>query len=278
MSPTAFAVVLVAAFLHAFWNALIKASGDRAVSLGLVALAHAIIGGVVVMMVPLPSRETFVFLGISTVIHWLYYYLIFHSYRLGDLSLVYPIARGIAPMLVTLGAWAAIGESLPAAGWAGVLAISTGVLLLSWRSVLAGVGSPSVLLALATGVNIASYSIIDGMGVREAGHTLSYVGWLFLLEGFVILYLIVTRPHDFVGLKPSTWALGLFGGVCSALAYGLAIYAMSVAPIGLVSALRETSVIFAAGIGIIWLGERPWKPRVLAAVVVACGVGLIAIA
>src|SRR5690606_33104961 len=140
----------------------------------------------------LPSREAFVFLGISTVIHWLYYYLIFHSYRHGDLSLVYPIARGIAPMLVTLGAWAAIGEELPAAGWAGVFAISAGVLLLSWRSVIAGVGSPSILLALATGVNIASYSIIDGMGVRVAGDTMAYVGWLFLLEGVVILYLVAT--------------------------------------------------------------------------------------
>ena len=278
MNPTAFAIVLVAAFLHAFWNALIKASGDRAASLGMVALAHAVFGAVVVTMVPLPSREAWGFIAASTVIHWLYYYLIFHTYRLGDLSLVYPIARGIAPMLVTLGALATIGEELPPAGWAGVLAISAGVLLLSWRSVVAGVASPSILLALATGLVIAAYSVVDGMGVRVAGDTLAYVGWLFLLEGVVTLFLVATRPLDFVGLKRRTWALGLFGGFCSALAYGLAIYAMSLAPIGLVSALRETSVIFAAGIGILWLGERPWRPRAAAAVIVALGVALIAIA
>ncbi len=278
MSPTAFAIVLFAAFLHAFWNALIKASGDRAISLGMVALSHAIAGGVMVTLVPLPSREAFVYIGISTVIHWLYYYLIYHSYRLGDLSLVYPIARGIAPMLVTLGALATIGESLPPAGWAGVAAVSTGVLLLSWRGIFAGAGSPSILLALATGLNIASYSVVDGIGVRVAGDTLAYVGWLFLLEGFVTVYLVAIRPLDFAGLKWRSWALGLFGGFCSALAYGLAIYAMTLAPIGLVSALRETSVIFAAAIGILWLGERPWKPRAVAALVVALGVALIAIA
>ncbi len=277
MSSTAFFIVLVAAMLHAFWNALIKASGDRAVSLGMVAMAHAIFGAVVVTQVPLPAREAWVFLAASTVIHWLYYYLIFHSYRLGDLSLVYPIARGIAPVLVTLGAWLAIGEDLPPLGWAGVMAVSSGVLLLSWRSVLTGLASPSILLALATGVNIASYSIVDGIGVRASGHALSYVAWLFLLEGFVTVYLVATRPLDFAGLKWRSWAIGLFGGFASAVAYGLAIYAKTLAPIGLVSALRETSVIFAAAIGILWFGERPWRPRAIAAAVVAVGVALIAV-
>ena len=278
MSTTAFAIVLFAAFLHAFWNALIKASGDRAVSLGMVAMAHMIFGAVAVTQVPVPPREAYPFIAASTVIHWGYYYLVFHAYRLGDLSLVYPIARGIAPMLVTIGALLAIGERLPPLGWAGVLTISAGVLMLSWRSVRAGLGSPSILLALATGANIASYSVVDGIGVRTTGHTLSYVAWLFLLEGGVAVYLVATRPLDFVGLRWRSWALGLFGGLCSAGAYGLAIYATTLAPIGLVSALRETSVIFAAAIGVIWLHERPWRPRLLAALVVAFGIIMIALA
>jgi drug/metabolite transporter (DMT)-like permease len=278
MSPTAFVIVLCAAFLPAFWNALNKASGDRAVSLGMVAMSQTNFGAVVVNQVPVPPREALPFIAASTVIHWGYYYLIFHAYRLGDLSLVYPIARGIAPMLVTVGALLTIGERLPPLGWAGVVAISAGVLMLSWRSVRAGLGSPSILLALATGVNIASYSVVDGIGVRTAGHTLSYVAWLYLLEGVVAIYLVASRPLDFAGLRLRTWALGLFGGLCSALAYGLAIYATTLAPIGLVSALRETSVIFAAAIGIIWLHERPWRPRLAAAAVVAAGIVLIAIA
>lgn len=278
MSPTAFAVVLLAAFLHAFWNALIKASGDRAVSLGMIAMAHMAFGAVTVTLVPLPPAAAFWFIGASTVIHWLYYYLIFHAYRHGDLSLVYPIARGIAPVLVTMGALVTVGERLPPAGWAGVIAVSAGVLLLSWRSVVAGVLSPSILLALATGLDIAAYSVVDGIGVRVAGDTLAYVAWLFLLEGIVAIYLVATRPLDFAGLRARSWALGLFGGLASAAAYGLAIYAMSIAPMGLVSALRETSVIFAAAIGILWFGEGPWRPRALAAAIVALGVGLIATA
>jgi drug/metabolite transporter (DMT)-like permease len=285
VTGTALAIVLLAAVLHAVWNAMIKASGDRAVSLGLIALGHTLLGGVATLFVPLPSAAAFVFILASTVVHCLYYLLIFHAYRLGDLSLVYPIGRGSAPVLVTLGAFLALGETIPAGGWAGVFAVSCGVLLVTWRGgrhapprSLEASSRPAILLALATGATIASYSVIDGVGARTAGDTATYVAWLFLFEGVIFAWFLATRPLDFATLRARSWAIGLAGGFISAAAYGLAIHAKTIAPIGLVSALRETSVIFAAGIGVVLLGERPWQPRLLAAAVVAAGIVLIALA
>lgn len=278
MSTTAFAIVLAAAFLHALWNALVKASGDRAVMIGLILMGHVLFGVALSFFVPLPSWESTPYIAASTIIHWGYYFLIYHAYRLGDLSLVYPISRGMAPMLVALGAMWAVSETLPILGWMGVVAVSLGVLLLSWQSLKGNISLPSIWLAIATGFDIAAYSVVDGMGARVSGTTVGYMAWLFICEGFVLFFLLATRAKWFLRMGPRIWMVGIIGGLASALAYGLAIHAKTIAPIGLVSALRETSVVIAAGIGVIWLNERPWKLRVVAAGIVATGIVLIALA
>ncbi len=278
MSGTAFAIVAAAALLHALWNAMVKASGDRAVTLGMIALGHLILGGIAACFLPWPGWQTAPYIAASTIIHWGYYWLIYHAYRLGDLSLVYPISRGVAPVLVTLGAMTAVGETLSAMGWAGVLAVSAGVMLLAMGEVRRGVSGAAAGLALLLGLVIAAYSLTDGTGARVSDSVAGYIAWLFVCEGIAAAWLLAIRFRRLRGLGPRPWALGIAGGIASAVAYGLAIWAKTIAPFGLVSALRETSVVIAAGIGMVWFGERPWRPRLLAALVVAGGAAAIALA
>lgn len=278
MSSFAFALVLMAALLHASWNALVKASGDRGITLASIALGHVAFGAVLAWFAPLPGWQALPWIAASTVLHWGYYWAIYHGYRLGDLSLVYPISRGMAPMLVALGAWVVLGESVSGTGWSGIAAISGGVLLLAAGSVRRGVDPRAIMLGAALGVIIASYSVVDGTGARLSESSLAYIAWLFLCEGFVAGWLLWRRRRDLGQLGLRSWTIGLVGGVASALAYGLAIHAKTIAPVALVSALRESSVVIAALMGVVLFGERPLLPRLLASCIVLAGIVVIALA
>lgn len=275
MSAGVVAIVLCAALMHALWNALIKGAGDRTVMLGLIALGHVIPGFALALNLPAPDPASWKFIAASTVIHWGYYYLLNLAYRSGDLSVVYPIARGAAPLLVALGAWAAVGEALPPLAWVGIGAISGGIFLLARPSRLGHAHKGSVLAAFGTALTVAAYSIADGIGVRASQEALAYVAWLFTAEIFVAAYVLGTRHRRLRAMSGRTVIIGLAGGVISGGAYALALYAKTIAPIGMVSAMRETSVIFAALFGVIWFGEGPKRQRLVAAVVVCAGVILI---
>jgi drug/metabolite transporter (DMT)-like permease len=272
-----FGIVLLAALLHAGWNAMVKASPDRALTLGWISFGHVVLGAFLVPFVPIPAIESWPFIAISTFVHWAYYLMLFHSYRLGDLSRVYPISRGAAPVLVALGAQFFVGEILPLGAWLGVLSVSAGIILLSKETNPSKSSVGATLAALATGVCIALYSIADGMGARAAHSAIGYVAWLFLCEIFVTGYIFYKRRGDMFKQDSSVWRNGAVGGVVSACAYGLVIYAKSLTLLALVSTLRETSVIFAALIGIFLFGERPWKLRVLASSIVLVGVVIMAL-
>ena len=228
--------------------------------------------------VPLPDPVLLPYIAASTVIHWGYYYFLNTSYRFGDLSFVYPVARGMAPLLVALPAFIWLGEALPAGAWAGMICISAGILILGVRRGGTGASLPALIMALLTGGTIALYSLVDGVGVRLAEQALTYIIWLFIAEGFVILYIFLPRMERLRAQTRRQVVIGLAGGVLSALAYALALYAKSKAPLGMVSALRETSVIFAAMIGLIWFGEGPARPRMIAAAMVAAGIVMLALA
>ena len=278
MTSTAFVLVLLAALLHAGWNALVKASGDRGFTLALIAGGHLVLGAVLAWYAPLPGWQAVPYLAGSTVIHWAYYWAIFHGYRLGDLSLVYPLARGSAPLLVALGTLAVLGEQVNGWGWTGIAAISGGVLLLAAGSLRRGVDPRAVMVGMALGFIIAAYSVVDGTGARLSETSLAYIAWLFVCEGIFAVWLLWRRRRDLGQIAARTWMVGLGGGVASALAYGLAIHAMTIAPMALVSALRETSVVIAALIGTLLFAERPVLPRLLAACVVLAGIVAIALA
>ncbi len=275
MSAGIAAIVLSAALLHALWNAVVKGAGDKTIVLGLIALGHVVPGVVVVSLMPGPGWAVWPYLLASTVIHWGYYYFLNVAYRLGDLSVMYPIARGLAPVLIALGAQVWIGEALPVLAWVGILCVSAGIMVLTRGLFSGALPMPGILAALACAVMVASYSLVDGVGVRLSENALGYVGWLFVLELMVAVFIFSTRMDRLRAVSPRTIALGFLGGIISGTAYGLVLYAKTLAPLGLVSALRETSVIFAAMIGVLWFGEGPKGNRLVAAAIVAAGIVLI---
>lgn len=275
MSAAILALVLAAALMHALWNAMLKSAGDGTIMVGFIALGHVIPGLVLVTILPLPDPAAWKFIIASTVIHWLYYYLLNKAYRTGDLSVVYPIARGLTPVLIASASWLVLGEALSALAWLGVIAVSAGIFLLVRPDRLAHVPPIALWAALGTAMSIAAYSMADGMGVRASGASPSYVAWLFVAEIFVVAYVFGTRSARLRRIGGRAVALGLAGGMISALAYGMVLWAMAIAPLGLVSATREVSVIFAALIGVIWFREGPRQQRLLAAVVVFAGVFLM---
>lgn len=271
-------IILAAAMLHATWNAIVKTAGDRTVMLGVVALGHTVPGAVMVVIFPLPSVEAFLYIGLSTVIHFGYFAMLGQAYRYGDLSVVYPIARGIVPAVVALWAFLFLGEVLPTQAWFGIGLVALGIQIPSWSALKQGVGGAALGFALATGVCISAYSLVDGVGVRLSGNTLSYWAWGAFLHLFIVAFVAVRRRADLGRLPTNTWVLGLVGGMVSMIAYGLVLYAKNFAPLGAVSALRETSVVFAALIGFFLLGEGNWVRRMLAACLMMLGVALIGLA
>ena len=278
MSSSLVLIVLTAAFLHAFWNALVKGSGDKTIVLGLIALGHVVPGVAITVLAPLPGWDALPYIIASTLLHWGYYYFLNLAYQKGDLSLVYPITRGLAPVMVALGAQIWIGESLPVLAWLGILAVSAGVMVLSQGIFKTAVPKTSIVAAVIVATLVASYSLVDGIGVRLSDSIMGYIGWLFAAEACVALFIFKTRWARLRLLPVKTWLLGFIGGILSATAYALVLYVKTEAPLGVVSALRETSVIFAALIGVIWFGEGPKIRRLLAGVIVGVGTILIGLA
>jgi len=275
MSPFIVALILSAALLHAVWNTIIKTAADRTTTLGLVAFGHVLPGAVMVVILPLPNAESFFYIAASTIVHFGYFYFLGRAYHHGDLSVVYPIARGIVPALVSLWAWLLLGEVLSPLVWAGISLIVSGILLSNWKAVRSGIGTTALTLSLATGFCISVYSLVDGVGVRLSGNTLSYWAWGAFLHLFIAVFAGMRRRHTLAALPIRIWGVGIAGGMVSMTAYGLVLYAKNFAPLGAVSALRETSVIFATLIGFLLLKEGNWKRRLGAAVIMACGVALI---
>ena len=271
------AVVLAAALLHATWNALVKVEGDRVVTLALVSTVWLGLGGLLAAALPLPAPASWPFVLASTALHYGYLLSLLWMYREGDLSQVYPIARGSAPLFLAGLSAAVAGEALPAPEWAGVALVGAGLLSLTAQGRLpTRQERRAIVAALCTGLIITAYTLTDGLGVRRTEGALAYAAWLFLLQGvpwaLLLVWLRLRRPArvPLRGLGP-----GLLAGVLSMAAYALVIWALSRAPMAPVAALRETGVIFAALIGARKLGEAFGRRRVLAAALVALGVALI---
>ena len=272
-------VVLLAAVLHASWNALVKSGGDPFLRLAIVNLTQSLVVLPLVPFVAVPAVEAWPWLLASVAAHMAYYFLLAGGYRVGDLSHVYPIARGVAPPLVALGALAAAGEVLSPLGILAVILVCLGIWIVAGRqSAVDAFGRKQpLLLALGCGVAIAAYTVADGMGGRASGDVLGYVVWLFLLDGwpFTLVVVLMRGTGNLRATLPAAWKPAVGGGVMSVVAYGLVIWAMSTAPMAYVSALRETSVLLAAGIGTLILGEPFGRRRLLAAGLVVIGVAIL---
>ncbi len=271
------ALVLLAAFLHAAWNALVKAGDDRLVVLALANGTGIVVSLLLLPFVPMPLPASWPFLLASVMLHTGYYFFLIHAYRVGDLSHVYPLARGLSPLLVAALA-AAFADEVPSPwGLAGVALACAGIASLAFEAGMPWRGDRRpIAYAAGTAVFIAAYTLADGMGVRRAGHALGYIVWLMILDGFpIIFFTLRVRRRQLVAALAQNWRTGCSSGVLQFAAYALVIWAMSLGAMASVSALRETSVIFAAFIGALVLKERVGSLRIAAAILVAAGIVLM---
>lgn len=278
MSAWILALPLLAAALHATWNALLKTAADRMITLGFFAFVNGVVGLVLLMLFDPPNSASWAFIALSMVVKYAYYVLIYFAYRVGDLSLVYPLARGSAPLLVAVGAALFAGEYLSLPAQVGVLIACFGISSLAVGSLGRLQGGPlPIVLALGTGLMIAIYTICDGLGVRASGSAFGFLGWIYVMEFPVVLAVLWLRRRDAAVAIGSHWRYGLLAGLCGVIGYTLVVYSTLYVPLSIVSALRETSVIMAALIGTLLLGERPWQDRVAASSLVAGGVALMTV-
>lgn len=274
-----FTVVLGAAILHATWNALVKHGGDPFLRLAVVNLTGTLVCLPFLFVVEPPVAAAWPWIGLSLTIHVAYCALLCLGYLAGDLSQVYPVARGVAPPAVALLGFLVAGEA-PSWGRLGALAlISGGILAIAFGRRAPGQSTRPLLLAVACGLAIAGYTICDGLGIRAAQGTLSYIVWFFFLDGLPFgLGVLWLQRRRLRAALPPVLLPAMAGGLLSFSAYALVIWAMRTTPMAYVSALRETSVILAAIIGTRLMGEPFGRERVTAACVVAGGIGLLKLA
>jgi len=269
-------VVLFAALLHATWNAMAHAVPDRLIGFALIGTAYLVAGGAMAAVAPLPAGRSWVYLLASVLLHVLYNLLLMRSFMLGDFGQVYPLARGTAVAVVAVLATVAVGEAMPAIRLVGVILVCVGLAaLVAPLGRTAAAELPAVVAALGTGVMIAGYTTVDGVGVRGSGSVLGYTGWLFMLQGAALpIVAFARRGRGLVRQARPYLLAGLAGGVLSLAAYGLVLWAQTKAPLAPVAALRETSSLMGAIIAAVVFKESFGRRRVLAAVVVTAGVVL----
>ena len=288
MGAAVVAAVLAAAFLHAVWNALAHNIRDTLAGFVLICIADTVCAAAIVAVVGLPAPRAWPFIVVSAVLEVLYFLALLQAYRLGEFGQMYPIARGTSPWVVALVATTVLGQPLAPAELVGVLVISAGLIGLAFassdgRSASSRAGGlpgraqvPALAAALGTGVLIASYTIVDGVGVRRSGDVLAYIGWIFLLQAPVLpAFALARHGRALPGRLRPFWIRGLVGGVLSMLAYGLVVWAQSRGALAPIAALRETSIVIATIIGTLIFKERFGRVRLVASTAVVVGILLL---
>ena len=270
MSLTVFAAVMTAALMHATWNVIVKSAPDKFLTMILVASTAAVFAALALPFLPSLAPAAWPYIAASLLLQILYYVLVANAYHLADLSQAYPLMRGCAPLLVALVTVLRLGEHLSVTAWLGVSAICAGILAAAGG---ARAGSRrGIQLALGNAVVIAAYTLIDGMGVRRAGTPETYTLWIFLLTGAPLaLWALLQRRAAFTAYVGRHWHLGLVGGIGTTASYSLALWAMTLAPVAVVAALRETSILFGTAIAALVLHEPVGPRRIVSACVIAGG-------
>lgn len=272
-------MVIGAAALHAGWNALLKIGLDRFLTASLIQIGAGIVALLALPFVALPDAAAWPWIILSALLHIGYNLFLSRAYQHGDLGQVYPISRGSSPLLVAALSVLLLGEVLPAGQWLGLGVLVGGIWLMAIRGGHGKQSSGLLVNALLTALFIAGYTLADASGARANGDPLSYSAWLFAVNGLVMaLVILCQRGPAVVSALGPHWRAGLLGGAMSMLAYSIAIWAMTLAPVALVSALRETSVVFALLIGRLWLKESLPPLRAVACLVILAGVAMMKLA
>lgn len=277
MTLTVFLIVLFAAALHASWNALVKSTGDKVVSVTAISIGHAPLALLAMPFVPVPAPESWPYLAVSVGVHVGYQLCLILIYRLGDYSQVYPIARGSGPAIVTIFSVTFLGVELEASEILAIALVIAGIFCLTFVRQSNGLRNPrAVLAALLTGCFIAAYSLLDGLGARAAGTAVGFIAWLTVINALVFALVIgITNRGALIRVMTEGKRVLFIGGSASVLGYVLVVWAMTQAPIALVTTLRETSTIFALFIGVVVLKERIGPMKIVAVTLTLAGVLLL---
>lgn len=273
MTLTVFLAVLLAALLHAGWNAIIKTGLSKQTSMFLLSVGHALIGACIAPFYPMPIPEAWPWLLASGLIHMAYQLFLAYAYEQGDLSRVYPIARGAAPMLVLVISLIFLSDTLEGGEIWGILVLGAGIVVMA-RGVLTNNESRRLLpFALGAAMATAGYTLADGLGARVSGEPIAYVAWLMMLSAvFFTPAVIALKGTVVLRANARAWGFGMVAAAASFAAYAIAVWAMTLAPIALVGALRETSILFAVLIGWLFFGEHMDRAKGLAAALIVGGV------
>lgn len=270
MSLTVFEIVLVAAVLHASWNAIVKAGKNTVLTMVLVTASAALWAVVLLPVLPSPRPESWPYIALSAALQIVYFALVARIYRIADMSQTYPIMRGAAPLIVALAGTLFLDEALSSSAWLGVCIICSGILIMLWSG-----GQKSregLILALLNALVISSYTLVDAIGVRLSAAPASYTLWIFLITGASIgCWATLTQWSQTRHYLRLNWHLGAVGGLGTLVSYGLALYAMTQAPVAVVAALRETSILFSAVISWLILKEHITVVRCVSVCVIAIG-------
>ncbi|HVE05958.1 MAG TPA: DMT family transporter [Paraburkholderia sp.] len=273
MSTGVMLLVLLAALLHASWNALVKSSPDTWLDIVFVTGSAGALCALTLPFLPLPAAASWPYIAASAAIHVVYFLLIGAAYRSGDMSHAYPLMRGAPPLIVALASGPLIGERLTTGEWGGILLICGGILGLLLVHSASGNTARTTRLALCNALIIATYTLVDGTGVRLAAHPAAYTMWMFALAAPPVLaYVFICRRAAALRHLRARWHLTLTGGACTVVSYALVLWAMTQAPIAMVAALRETAILFGTAISMLILKERHGIARPLAALVILLGV------
>jgi drug/metabolite transporter (DMT)-like permease len=276
MTLFVFVAVLFAAFLHALWNGLIKSGTSKMTGMLIMTMVQGGVGLIIALTRPLPGAEVWLWLLGSGLFHSGYKLFLGYAYEQGDLSRVYPIARGAAPMLVTVIGALALADVIAPAEYAGIFVLGCGIALMARGAFRNGESRRLVPLALGSAAMTAGYSLVDGLGARVSGDVAAYVGWLFFLDALFFTPICIGLRGSVVLRAPvREWWRGTAAALASYGAYAIAVWAMTQAPIALVAALRETSILFAVLIGWLVLGDRMDRAKALAAATIVLGVVLM---
>ncbi|SEN12896.1 EamA-like transporter family protein [Gemmobacter aquatilis] len=273
MSFLVLLAVLGAAFLHALWNALIKLGTSRLGAMLILSVAEIPIGLAIALSRPLPAPEAWPWAVAAGCTHFFYKTFLTFAYDRGDLSRVYPIARGAAPMAVALFGAAFLHDEMTAPQYGGILLLALGIALMARGVFTDGESRKLLPFAFGSAAATATYTLIDGLGARVSGDAVAYVAWVFVFDGLIFtLGTLALRGTDALPRAPRAWVLGSAASAASYGAYAISIWAMTIAPIALVAALRETSILFAVLIGWLAFGERMTRDKAIASLMIVAGV------
>ena len=279
MSPLVLSAVLFAALLHATWNAMIKVSGDRLIIMGVTTATTSALALPLLFYLPLPAPESWPYLILSACVHTFYMLVLVRAYGLGDFAQVYPLSRGSAPLLTAILGFLLLNESMELSELSGMLIIVIGIfgLALETSGGVLQLSRPALFYSLLTGLCITAYSLVDGIGVRLSENSLSFILWMFFLDGFLVPLIAYTRRPQSVFLNTikNVWKTGLLVSLLSTTGYAIIVWAFSQERIAPVAVLRETSVLFAMLISVLFIKEAFSTLRVVIVSLILAGIILL---